>query len=63
MVYRFLYKISSGSAVTRAGKCAIKTVLNEQLAENYTKQLLENFKNEKYVHFLKTIFGALILQI
>ena len=29
----------------------------------YTVQLLENLKNGKYIHLLKTIFGVLILQI
>ena len=43
MVYRFLYKISSGSAVTRAGKCAIKTVLNEEVAEELHKTVIRKF--------------------
>ena len=31
--------------------------------KNYTNQLLENLKNEKYTHLLKTIFVVLILRI
>ena len=31
--------------------------------KNYTNQLLEHLKKEKYIHHLKTIFGVLILQI
>ena len=47
MVYKFLDKKSSG-AHTSGGE------------EFYTSQLLENLKNEKYIHFLKTILGVLI---
>ena len=31
--------------------------------KNYTNQLLENLKNEKYTHLLKKIFVVLILRI
>ena len=31
--------------------------------KNYTIQLLENLKNEKHVHLLKTIFGVLAFKL
>ena len=31
--------------------------------KNYTNQLLEDFKNEKYIHLLNKIFEVLILWI
>ena len=34
-----------------------------KFVDNYTNQLLENFKKEKYIHHLKIVFGMLILQI
>ena len=43
----------------------LKTNLNKmnKYLKNHTHQLLENFKNEKYINLLKTIFGVLIFQI
>ena len=36
---------------------------NQQLAEELSNQLLNNLKEGKSIHHLKTIFGMLILQI
>ena len=33
------------------------------LEMNFINQLLKNLEEEKYIHYLKTIFGLLILQI
>ena len=52
MVYKFFDKKSSGGAIK------IKIISNQQLHKNYTKQLLENVNNEKYIHLLKSIFGC-----
>ena len=41
----------------------VKLCQTNNLLKNYTKQLLENLKNEKRSHLLKIIFGVLILQI
>ena len=38
-------------------KMKLRKINNNQL-KNYTNQLLENFKNEDFIHHLKTIFGA-----
>ena len=59
MVYKFLDKKSSG-AHTSGGAIKSRIMWNQQLAEFYTSQLLENLKNENYIHFLKTILGVLI---
>ena len=45
MVYKFFDKKSSGGGITNEPK-------------NYISLLLENFKKEKYIHHLETIFGA-----
>ena len=53
MVYKCFDKKSKASSV----------VINEpnyQLANNFIKQLIENFKIEKFFHHLETIFGVLI---
>ena len=42
-------------------KMKLRQTKNQQ--KRYTKQLLENLKNENYTHLLKTIFEILILQI
>ena len=44
MVYKFFDKKTSGGAV--------KNMSNQDLAEEFTNQLLENLKNEKYNHLL-----------
>ena len=42
----------------------IKSILNlcqiNSLQMNFINQLLENFKKERFIHHLKTIFGVLI---
>ena len=53
----FLVKKTSGGAIKK------EIMQNEELAENYAYQLLENFSKEKYIHRLYTIFGMLVLQI
>ena len=50
MVYKFFDKKSKGSGITNE--------LNYQLANELHKQLLKNFKNEKYILLLKIIFGC-----
>ena len=45
MVYKFFDKKSSGGGITNEPK-------------NYISLLLENFKKEKHIHHLETIFGA-----
>ena len=50
MVYKFFDKKSSGGA--------IKAEPNHQLANELTGRLLENLRNEKYIHLLETIFGV-----
>ena len=72
MVYNFFDKKSPGSAVTRVwdtlvmqDKSAIrndtwKCQTNNYL-KNYTKKLLENSKNVKYIHLLKPIFADMQL--
>ena len=39
---------------------AIKSMQNQQLQMSFINQLLKNFKKEKYIHHLITIFGVLI---
>ena len=46
MVYKFFDNKSKRSGI-----------INEM---NFIKQLLENLKREKFIHFLKTTFGVLI---
>ena len=50
MVHKFFDKKSSGGA--------IKAEPNHQLANELTGRLLENLRNEKYIHLLETIFGV-----
>ena len=51
MVYNFFDKKSKGSGI-------VNQIINWQM--NFINQLLQNFKKEKFIHFLKTIFGVLI---
>ena len=51
MVYKFFDIKSNGSGINES---------NYQLAMNFINQLLENVKNEKFIHHLEKIFGALI---
>ena len=53
MVYRFLDQKSSGNGVA-----AIEP--NYQLANERIDRLLENLRNEKFIHCLGTIFRVLI---
>ena len=57
MVNNFFDKKSSG--------CGIKSEImpNQQLAEELHKPIITKFKNEKYTHPLKTVFGLLIFEI
>ena len=41
----------------------VKLYQTKNQLKNYTNQLLENLKNQKYTYLLKTIFGLLILLI
>ena len=49
VVYKFFDKKSSGRGIA-----------NEPKQANFINQLLENFKKEKFIHLLETIFGVLI---
>ena len=51
MVYKFFNNKSSGSGI------ANEPNHNQQM--NFINQLLENFRKEKLIHLLKTIFGVL----
>ena len=57
MVYNFFDKKTSCGAIKT------KVMQNEEIAKEYTNQLLENLKKEKYTYLLYTIFGTLILQV
>ena len=57
MVYNFFDKKTSCGAIKT------EVMQNEEIAKEYTNQLLENLKKEKYTYLLYTIFGALILQV
>ena len=50
----FFDKTSTGSGVN------IRSEFNKQLAEEFTNQLLENLKKEKFILDLEIIFGKLI---
>ena len=52
MVYKFFDRKSSGSGVTAEP--------NYQLANNLIGKLLENLRDEKFIHLLETISGVLI---
>ena len=45
------------------GQLKMKICQTKSYLKNYTNQLLENFKKEKYTRLLQTIFGSLILLI
>ena len=57
MVYNFLDKKSLGGAIKK------ESMQNEKLVKNYTYQLLENLRKQKYTHLLQTILRVLVLQI
>ena len=52
MVYSFLNKKSKGSG--------IKSMPNQQLANELHKPIIKNLNKEKCILLLKTIFGVLI---
>ena len=52
MVYKLFDRKSSGSGVTAEP--------NYQLANNLIGKLLENLRDEKFIHLLETISGVLI---
>ena len=52
MVYKFFDKKSSGSGIVNEP--------NYQLANELYKPIIENFKKEKFIYILETIFGVLI---
>ena len=54
MVYKFFDKNSKVSRVNNGIK------QNDQLAKELHKPIIKNLKEEKYIHYLKTIFGVLI---
>ena len=54
MVYKFFIKKTKGSGLSYT---------NKSIPQNFISQSLENFKKEKCIQHLKTIFGVLIQQI
>ena len=52
MLYIFFDKKSNGSGIANE--------LNYHWQMNFINQLIENFKKEKFIHHLETIFGVLI---
>ena len=52
MLYIFFDKKSSGSGIANEP--------NYRWQINFINQLIENLKNEKFIHHLETIFGVLI---
>ena len=52
MVYKFFDKKSSGSGLL------LNQITNSQM--NFRDRLLENPRDEKFIHLLETIFGVLI---
>ena len=63
MVYKFFDKKSASLTNKSVSDSGVNIPLefNEQLAlKNYTNQLLESFKKEKFILDLKTIYGVLI---
>ena len=60
MVYKIFDNKSSGSGVAASfGKNLLPNqIINSQM--NFISRLLENLKDEKFIHLLETIFGVLI---
>ena len=52
LVYKFFNKKSSGSGIANEP--------NYQLTNELHKPIIRNLKKEKFIHLLKTIYGALI---
>ena len=59
ILYKFFDKIFTLLVVV----LKVKLCQTSTCQKNYTNQLLENLRNEKYINLLKTIFGVLILKI
>ena len=51
MVYNFFDKKSAKSS-------GINSISNQQLADNFINQLLENLKAERFIYHLKTLLGG-----
>ena len=64
-VYKFCGKKSSSDALHMQINLLLKanSFQTNNWLKNYTNQILENLKNEKFNHLLKTIFGVLIFWI
>ena len=65
IVYRFLIKRSLHLQINLLLVIVLQVKLcqTKNYLKNYTNQLLESLKKEKYTNFLKRIFAVLILQI
>ena len=50
-IKEFLYQWFINFLIKTSGG-AVKNMSNQDLAEEFTNQLLENLKNEKYTHLL-----------
>ena len=58
MVYKFFDKKSA--SLNKYSGSGIANKPTYQLQMSFINQLLENFKKEKFIHLLETIFGVLI---
>ena len=58
IVYKFFGSKSEGSSAKHVNTKI--TLQNEQLAEELHKPIIRNLKKEKYIQYLKIIFGVLI---
>ena len=63
MVYTFFDKKSSSFAEKSAKGNGFAIKQNQLLPKELSKSSIKNFKNVKYIHYLKTLFGVMILQI
>ena len=62
MVYKCFDKKCTSLADTSAARSGNKNEItqNQQLAEELHKPIIRKFKKERFIHYLKTIFGVLI---
>ena len=58
MVYKFFDKKSTSLNKSSGSSIANEPIIKWQM--NFINQLLENLKNEKFIHHLEKIFGVLI---
>ena len=58
MIYKFFDKKSASLNKSSGSGIDNETIINWQMS--FINQLLENFKNEEFIHLLETIFGVLI---